>query len=238
VETTQIFGAKTAVCNYDIMGNTIRSLALSVSRIPPHLVHRQLHDVPVVAPGNSGWCEEFSKNYQEMCESVGVKLAPPCPNKDKAFVNSTSGKVLGIEFCTEKLSWKLPLQKCKKYANQIADILAEGEVGLEECESLVGRLNFITCMEPALRTFKKPAQNLLSILKDEEMGKIPLSQEVIDDLFFWWHFLTHLSWLPISEDVHHPPPLLYKTFTTDVAGWSADESGRGRIGAGHSGSKR
>jgi hypothetical protein len=40
-------------------------------------------------------------------------------------------------------------------------------------------------MEPALRTFKKPLQNLLSILKDEEMGRIPLSQEVIDDLFFW-----------------------------------------------------
>jgi hypothetical protein len=129
---------------------------------------------------------------------LGFRQTVQCPNKDEAFLNSTSGKALGIEFCTNKLAWRLPKEKCIEYANQISDILAAGEIDLEECESLLGRLNFVSCMETALRTFKKPLQNLLSILRDEEIGKVPLSQEVIDDLFFWWHLLHNLAWVPIS----------------------------------------
>jgi hypothetical protein len=30
-------------------------------------VLRQVDDVPVAAPGNSGQCEKFSETYKEMC---------------------------------------------------------------------------------------------------------------------------------------------------------------------------
>jgi hypothetical protein len=76
VETRQIFGAKTSVCNYDIVGETIKLLALLVSDIPPHLVLRQVDDVPVVSPENSGWCEQFTENYMNLCAKLNIQLAP------------------------------------------------------------------------------------------------------------------------------------------------------------------
>ena len=52
VETRQIFGAKTAVCNYDILGNTLLELTLSECKIEKKFVHRQLDDVPLVVPSS------------------------------------------------------------------------------------------------------------------------------------------------------------------------------------------
>ena len=63
----QMFGAKTAVPNYDILGNTVTALARAVSEIPKSLVHRQLDDVPTVAPCFTNWCQQFTNNYKEVC---------------------------------------------------------------------------------------------------------------------------------------------------------------------------
>ena len=60
VEIKQIFGAISSVSNYDQLGRTVLDITLSKCEIPKKLVHRQLDDVPVVAPANSGWCEQFS----------------------------------------------------------------------------------------------------------------------------------------------------------------------------------
>ncbi|MFN9955274.1 MAG: hypothetical protein ACK55I_19435, partial [bacterium] len=64
VETKQIFGAITSVSNFDQLGKTVLDITLDRSQIPKRLVHRQLDDVPVVGPKSSGWCEEFSSNYE------------------------------------------------------------------------------------------------------------------------------------------------------------------------------
>ena len=65
IETTQMFGARTSVSNFDILGNTIMTLAKTFCEIPGSLVHRQLDDVPVVGPSSKNWCQEFSKKYEE-----------------------------------------------------------------------------------------------------------------------------------------------------------------------------
>ena len=62
-----------------------------------------------------------------------------------------------------------------------------------------------------------------------------LPREVKKDLEFWWAFITsqEIVHIPIA----HPtgaPPLQYKTFTTDAAGWKEDgsslEVGMGCVG--------
>ena len=116
-ELSQIFGAKSAVPNYDMLGNTVSALARAVSRIPKSLVHRQLDDVPTVAPAFTDWCQQFTENYKEVCEKVGIQLAEECSQKDKAFCNSTHGKVLGINFDTKDLTWNLPEDKSIEYGN-------------------------------------------------------------------------------------------------------------------------
>jgi hypothetical protein len=57
VETRQIFGAKTAVPNYDIFGNTILTLANVSACVPKKFLHRALDDVPVVSPKCKNYCE-------------------------------------------------------------------------------------------------------------------------------------------------------------------------------------
>ena len=232
VETTQMFGAKTAVANYDTLGNSVLSLAKCVCRIPKDLVHRQLDDVPVVGPAHTNWCQEFTKEYEEVCKYIGVKLAPDCPNKDKAFKNSTEGKVLGISFNTENLSWNLPEDKRIEYMNTIHSCLMANEAGVKDCQELLGKLNFVCTMIPFMRTFKKPLQEFLRILEESEMTSAPVPEEVQKDLKTWWKFLDELgNGLPIP-DVSENPPLHHITLTTDAAGWSKDSDETMRVGMG------
>ncbi len=45
------------------------------------------------------------------CKELNIKLAANCERKEKAFENSHDGKILGILFDTETLSWSLPEDK-------------------------------------------------------------------------------------------------------------------------------
>jgi hypothetical protein len=75
--------------------------------VPGKYVLRQVDDVPVAAPADSGLCEKFSQTYKEMCADLNVQLAPDCPLQDKAFTNQKIGKVLGVMFDTCDMSWRL-----------------------------------------------------------------------------------------------------------------------------------
>jgi hypothetical protein len=50
VKLKQVFGATTAVANLNVLGNIVLKITLLDCDIPSHLVHRQLDDVPAVAP--------------------------------------------------------------------------------------------------------------------------------------------------------------------------------------------
>jgi hypothetical protein len=126
-ETRQIFGAGTSVCNYDILGETLKAITLAQCSIPHDLVMRQVDDVPVVSLKGSGWCEEFSSKYKEVCKELNVELAENCPKADKAFENVKKGKVLGVLFNSENLTWSLPQEKRVKTLRSVAEVF-HGEV--------------------------------------------------------------------------------------------------------------
>jgi hypothetical protein len=111
VELKQMFGTVSSVQNFDIIGNTIKAICLAESTIPCCWVHHQLDDVPYVSKANSSDGKVFETLYRAMCKDLGISLAPECPSFDKAFSDSTQGKVLGIIFDTTTLSWKLPKEK-------------------------------------------------------------------------------------------------------------------------------
>jgi hypothetical protein len=94
VETKQIFGAKTAVCNFDVLGNTILALTLCNLNVPKQFVHRTLDDVPVVVPAHLSWGETFAAEYISICNMLNVSVTTSCPKYKKAFMNSKHGKVL------------------------------------------------------------------------------------------------------------------------------------------------
>jgi hypothetical protein len=53
-----------------MLGETVKTIVLAESGIPHNLVMRQVDDVPIVAPKNSGWCEEYSEKYKKHVPGV------------------------------------------------------------------------------------------------------------------------------------------------------------------------
>ena len=163
VETTQPFGAITAVSNYHS-----RKYCLHLGQVslfyPKKFGPQTNRRCAIVAPKDSSWCEDFTSEYERICNDLNISLAPDCPEKDKAFKISTKGKVLGINFDSENLTWSLPSDKKEEYMNDIHDVLSRGELDLVTGQSLLGKLNFVSTMCPMMRTFKKPLQNLLACL--------------------------------------------------------------------------
>jgi hypothetical protein len=222
VENRQIFGARSSVCNFDVFGNTLKCLALSVSNISSEFVHRQLDDVPVVGPEKSNWCQDFSENYKKLCDELNVKLAKDCPKFEKAFTNCKSGKVLGILFDTRSLCWSLPEEKRIRTLKAIKLALESDAIDLLSMQKLVGRLNDVAIMCPFLSGFKRPILDDLCKLHENVPKKMKISADSKKDLLVWAGALMKPNaWLPIPREPCHPP-ISFKTFISDAAGLSKD----------------
>ena len=231
-ENSMTFGGEPSVQNFDIAGATAKDLTLIDCNIPAKLVHRQLDDVPLVAPKNSGWCEEFSEKYRTLCDDINMALAPDCPKKDKAFTCSTTGKVLGIKFDTNTLSWKLPRAKKKLALAAIKSALDSNSIHAKQLQKLMGRLNHVSQMCPFLNGFRDPLNKDLSRAISAEPKAIIMSIQAKKDLHVWANFLLKKNeWTPIA----HPrssPPLCTKFFVSDAAGVAKNSKRDGKIGIG------
>jgi len=223
VETRQIFGATTAVCNFDILGKTVLDLVMTKCEIPSSLVHRQLDDVPVVVPYKKlDWCKNFIRHYRGICEKVNISLAQHDPKLDKAFDVSQFGKVLGIIFDTTKLIWSYPDDKKERALCSIGNFLEKESVSLLELQVLMGRLNDISLMCPFLRGFKGPLNELLGNLQRSDEQELEIPAQCKKDVMVWAGFLLDIDpWFPIA---HRPsgPPISKLIFTSDAAGFSQE----------------
>ena len=234
VELRQIFGAKTAVSNFDILGNSILTLTKAICKIPSEMIHRTLDDVPFVAPANSNLSSKFATCYEDVCKKLEVSLAPDCPKYDKAFKNSQYGKVLGIFFDTKNLSWKLPDEKKEKSVRAIVSCISKSSISINEFQKLMGRLNDISIMCPFMKCFKFPLNLCLSSAMEKDTDVV-LSEVAEKDLYVWLRFLCDSdSWLPICHEYCHQP-LSYKYFTSDAAGSNCNSDKNSKIGCGNIG---
>jgi hypothetical protein len=230
IELRQMFGACSAVQNFDIMANTVRSLALANCSIPSRFVLRQLDDVPVVGPAASGWCEDFLAAYKQVCERINLQLAPDCPKFDKSFGPTTYGKVLGIWFDTTTLCWKLPVEKISAALQSISSFLTSPQPSLLETQSLMGRLNNVATMCPFMNIFKFNLNEYLAM----KTKNIPttLEAKARKDLQVWANMLLHpTKWIPIHPEKTHPPLATIKFFS-DAAGMADNGKRSGNIGCG------
>jgi hypothetical protein len=186
VELKQTFGALTSVSNFDVLGNTVQTLARAASKLPRNWCQRQLDDNPVVAPASTKWCESYSEDYENICKSINIKLAEECPKHDKAFKNVKEGKVLGIWFDSKSMEWKLPSEKADKARRAIYDIFHAEKASLHAVQSLVGRLNDIGLMCPFLTSFRRNISTLLSNAEERGAEEIVITELAKDDLLVWW----------------------------------------------------
>jgi hypothetical protein len=174
------------VSNFDVLGNTVQTLARAASKLPKNWCQRQLDDNPVVAPANTRWCESYSEDYEKICNTINIKLADECPKHDKAFKIEKEGKVLGIWFDSKSMEWKLPSEKADKARSAIFNIFHAEKATLHAVQSLVGRLNDIALMCPFLTAFRRNISVLLSNAEERGMEEIVISDLAKDDLLIWF----------------------------------------------------
>jgi hypothetical protein len=100
VNTTTVFGSKTAPASFGPVPETIMNITCSIKKIPKQWVHRQPNNVPIVSPRGSSYMEAFTNGYSQDCKDFNMSLAKNCPYHEKAFSPFTFGTVLGIGFDT------------------------------------------------------------------------------------------------------------------------------------------
>jgi hypothetical protein len=232
VELKQMFGTVSSVQNFDVIGNTLKAISLAECKIPRRWVHRQLDDVPYISRANSQDGTSFESIYRKNCKTIGIALAKDCPSFDKAFSNSTHGKVLGIIFDTTSLSWRLSEEKIQKYKNLIATLYNKKRVSLFDLQNLLGCLNHITQMCPFLLCFRFNILKCLKNLENDSNKLVDIIPKALSEMLVWWGFLNDASpWIPICNPPNHPP-ICTKVFTSDAAGLPCSSSWVGNIGCG------
>ncbi len=220
IELSQIFGAKSAVPNYDQSGHTVKDLAIIASNTPEELVFRHLDDTPVVGPANKMYCQNFSREYVNICDELNLKLASNCPKNEKAFCNETFGKVLGIWFDTEILSWSLPDQKKFETLELVSLALNNNFLPIISVQKLLGKLNNSCLMCPFMSMFKRNLNVCLGFSLRANSDIVRISHDAKSDLKVWAGFLLDDNhWLPIPIQPS-PPPILHKILFSDAAGIS------------------
>jgi hypothetical protein len=199
VELRMIFGACTALANYDILGNTVEKLAIAESGIPRRFVRRAVDDQPTATPASSSWGEKFVNTYKKICDELNIELAEDCENCDKAYTNETCGKVLGVRFRSTDLTWKLPEEKTRQYLQKIAEIARSRSVTFDDMQSLMGRLNFLCMMCPFLKAFRFNLNKELSVRLDCNSICNALCKQAVDDMMIHARVLE-AGWLPIARE--------------------------------------
>jgi hypothetical protein len=217
IELRMIFGACTALANYDILGNTLEKLAIAESGIPRRFVRRAVDDQPTATPAGISWGEKFVSTYKRICKDLNIDLAEDCADCDKAYTNTKCGKVLGVWFRSTDLTWRLPEEKITQYLHSIAEIADSQSVTLNDMQALMGRMNFLCMMCPFLKGFRFNLNKELSIRIECESICAGIGKEVRADLMVHARVLSNGGWLPIAKDLAAPPPSV-EEFTSDAAG--------------------
>ena len=238
LDTQLIFGASPAVDNYDNLGDTTLNVARSRCHIHRSMVHKALDDVIGISPAGSSGSESFAKAYKELCKEVNIKLAADCPNREKAFTAVEKGTVLGIQFNTANLTWRISSQKAADILSDIHALSHSGHADLKQVEKAAGRLNNFGQMCPFLQAFKRPLNDLLAAFQEDYNILIPVKQDLLNDLKIWAAVVSYSNrWLPIPQEMACPP-LDALEFVSDAAGGTGSEdwAGVASLGLTNSGS--
>jgi hypothetical protein len=218
VETQKVFGDKEAVSAFDRLNHTMVDVACAMSGTPECLIHRTLDDTPLVTPAKWDTGPRFAEAYENICEEIGARLAPPCPNFEKTFSDAKKGTVLGIVFDTERLTWSISKEKADRVLRKIQGPLLGGVLTLLSTQKLLGTLNDVGQMCPFLNGFKQPLQEFLISFNGDEISQLALPDQARTDLRVWAAAVATAVWgLPIP---HRPsnPSLHAITFVSDAAG--------------------
>jgi len=222
VDTTTPFGSNTAPANFDDVGETLTNIVKTICNTPKILIHRQLDDVPVIAPACSNLAGQFANTYKKICKTLNIEMAPACSKKEKAFDETTKGIVLGIEFNSENLSWKLPNEKWNDSIWLINDFLSKDKCTLLELQKLHGKINDFAQMCPFIKCFKFHQNKLLQQFENLKISSLKIPLQLKKELNIWKNCIgDNKNSFPIPKIITEIPIFYVENFS-DAAGASFD----------------
>ena len=227
VDLKGTFGGTPSVANYDALSATTQDLAILRAGIPRRWVLRTLDDSPVVAPAGTGWTPAFTRAYIDVCKQLDIPLAEPCPKREKAFMNETSGRVLGIWFDTMNQSWSYPKDKMIPLVRDILGALKDGQIDLAGMQTIMGSLNDLSQLCPFLKGWRLPSLAFQASFKDRRDWKQEIPGQVRADMKVCARIILAAGGgLPLAARPTGPA-LNYIQFTSDTAGaQTAQQNGK------------
>lgn len=219
VENCQIFGAKTSPQNFDVCNNTLVKLSSCDVLCSKVFIHRHLDDVPFVCPKHCPHGDNFAENYLKLCKDLNLTITDDCEKKEKAFKNSTTGKVLGIIFDTKNQTWKLTEKKICNINELAIRAIKQNELKIVEFQSLLGRLNFVGSMCPFLSQFKYTMNCCLKKALHSGSKTVIFTESAVADLKICMNIVNEKNPLPIPSEPASKP-VVCKKFISDAAGYS------------------
>ena len=132
-------------------------------------------------------CEAALNAFELLCEKLRLPLA-----KEKTIRPCTQVTFLGVELDTQKNEARLPLDKLTAYAGEARVMRSRQSCSQRELKSLIGRLQFATCIIQGGRCF-------LRRLHDQLFGpykpnkRVWISSSMKEDLRVWETFLRNYN---------------------------------------------
>lgn len=155
-----------------------------------------------VGPHFDNSLENFYDKYLWVCKEVGVALAPT-DDPEKCFAPTTSGSILGINFCTVDWVWWLSSSKVDRYVNDINDLINAGSGDLRTVQSVVGKIQYISILIP---TSKYHISALLLINQGEDPNmRVVLTEGAMRQLKWWRTMVRLCNRMPIPRPFDRCP---------------------------------
>ncbi|KAK3103024.1 hypothetical protein FSP39_015834 [Pinctada imbricata] len=174
------------------------------------IVH-YLDDFLLAGAANSDGCIELMACYSNLCEELGVPLAP-----EKTIGPATCLTFLGLEIDTVQMLVRIPQEKLDKLKSALLAILNKKKTNLKDLQSLSGLLSFCSRAIPSARAFNRRFYDAMTGLK-KPFHRIRVTLEMKEDVNMWLSFLDNFngcSFYEISDWVDSDSLQLY----TDSAG--------------------
>ena len=154
IDRTTPFGSKAAPANFDCLAETVANIALTLSKTKSSNLHRQLDDFPFVSHNSCQDTQTFTDTLKSICGKINIPLAEHSDNCEKAFNPTEKGTVLGIEFDSSNLTWKMPKEKSIETLSLLENFLSSNNCNLLDFQKLHGKLNDFTQLNIFLKGFK------------------------------------------------------------------------------------
>ncbi len=133
-----------------------------------------------------GECQGNLEIFLQLCEEADISTAP-----HKTIGPDMILVFLRVELDTLKMMARLPREKLEKYRDNVTGTISQKNVTLNELQSIIGQLQYATCVVTPRKAFLKHLINLT--IGHTKPHYLPMSKEAVLDLQMWNLFLDRYN---------------------------------------------